>query len=82
MTCEASRRALLQAELTELRGEGTTQLAVHIRECAACRRDAVRILVATAQLGAVIRRRRGRGWVIAIPLAAAAALVLWLWPVS
>lgn len=80
MTCERMRDALLQAELAELRGEGESPVAVHVRECAACRRDAARILAATGQLGAVIRRRRGRGWMIALPLAVAAALVLMLRP--
>lgn len=80
MTCERMREALLQAEVAELRGEGASTVAVHVRECAACRRDAARILAATTQLGGVVRRRRGRRWVIALPLAAAAALVLWLRP--
>jgi hypothetical protein len=80
MTCEMMHEALLQAELSELRREGSGPVATHLRECAACRRDADRILASTAQLGKAVRGRGGWRWGAAIPLTAAAALVLLLLP--
>jgi hypothetical protein len=80
MTCEMMREALLQAELPELRREGDGPVAVHLRGCASCRRDADRILAATSQLGKVVRERRRRPWVVVVPIAAAAALALLLLP--
>lgn len=80
MTCDGRREALLQAELAELRGIGSGELAIHLRSCDACRRDADQILAATGHLGKVVRGRRRRGWARAIPIAAAAGLALWLRP--
>jgi len=57
MTCADARNALLEADLAELRGAGTTPLAAHLATCAACRRVAERIVVATDGLH---RERIGR----------------------
>lgn len=37
MNCTEARDLLLQAELAELRGEGESEVARHVRECARCR---------------------------------------------
>lgn len=82
MTCESIRSALLGAELSELRGEGTGELAAHLRRCATCRGEALRIIAATEALGRFVRRRRRRtAWArVVLPLAAAAGVVFWLTP--
>lgn len=80
MTCDAMREALLVADLDELRGGGEGEVAVHVRGCAECRRDAERILAATASLGGAVRIRRWRrSSVILVPVAAAAGLAFFLW---
>jgi predicted anti-sigma-YlaC factor YlaD len=38
MTCAEAREALLEAEMSALRGEGDTPLALHLRGCRTCRR--------------------------------------------
>ena len=81
MTCEATREALLVADLDELAAEGSSEVAVHLRGCAACRHDAERILALTVGLGGTVRRRQRRRIAAAIlPLAAAAGVLLIWWP--
>ena len=86
MNCSEARRALLIADLSELRGEGESPLAQHVRSCAECASAAQQILTVTAALAirvdqATVQRRanvRTRAWPIwiALPLAAAIASVL------
>ena len=93
MTCQAAREAMLDAELEELRGTGSSELAEHLRECAACRARADTIVEGYASLDAGLRglqpaqpdarvtpigrRRRRYAW-LPLPLAAAAVLALLL----
>ncbi|HKI94096.1 MAG TPA: hypothetical protein VJ992_02285 [Gemmatimonadales bacterium] len=84
MDCTVARDGLLEAEVEELRGDGDSALARHLRACATCRAAAERILAAYAALDASLaverpRRRMPRTlrWLeVAVPLAAAAILVL------
>jgi len=55
MDCAAARDLLLEADPTELRGEGDSPLAVHLRACAGCRARADAILAAEAELDAALR---------------------------
>lgn len=93
MTCQAAREAMLDADLEELRGIGSSELVEHLRECAACRARAGAIIdgyvsleaglraLRPAQAGArvtPIGRRRSRYAWLPLPLAAAAVLALLL----
>lgn len=89
MICETMRERLLEAELDELAGIGSSPVAVHVRECAWCRAVAERLIADSRLLGAEIarlsvhaspradvasrRRARRRGY-LAIGTLAAAAL--------
>jgi hypothetical protein len=55
-TCDRYREALLEAEPDELRGLGQTEVARHIRACAACARAGEIILGTTASLNAFLDR--------------------------
>jgi hypothetical protein len=85
--CSALHSALLTAEPAELRGEGSSELARHLSECADCRALAEHILQTTSSLAArlqadvagVQQRRRARTWHpawTALPAAAALAGLL------
>lgn len=50
MNCTEAYDAILEAELVKLRGEGDGDLARHLRECAACRATARRVLDALGAL--------------------------------
>lgn len=50
MNCTEAYDAILEAELEELRGQGEGDLARHLRECAACRATARRVLEALGAL--------------------------------
>jgi len=50
VNCTEAYDAVLEAELAELRGEGEGDLARHLRECAACRATARRVLEALGAL--------------------------------
>lgn len=92
MNCDVAREEMLVADLHELRGEGDTELATHVRTCAECRKRAEIILgeydtlrtslggleprTATAQV-TPIRKPRRYLW-IPLPLAAAAVMALLL----
>lgn len=79
MTCEQMRSALRTADLAELRGEGSGDLAAHVRTCAACRAVAARILSGTKRLGVAVRgRARRRAAAILVPLALAAGIMLFV----
>jgi predicted anti-sigma-YlaC factor YlaD len=90
MNCELAREEMLIADLEELRGEGNSELAMHLRSCADCRAHVERILHAHTAMGTGIAaftpqskvvplRRRHTAWRWApIPLAAAAVLALLL----
>lgn len=60
MNCELARDRLLEADLTELHGEGGSALARHLRGCSACRNRARRILDQTAALRATLERATPR----------------------
>ena len=95
MSCEVIRDAMLEAELEELRGIGDSDVAKHIRECAACRQRAQIILRGHDRLAASLdsmrpraadtavvpiqRKWRRLSWV-PLPLAAAAVLALLMIP--
>jgi len=86
MNCSEARRAMLTADLPELRGEGDSPLALHVSTCGKCADSALYILAMTGILArrveqATVPRRanvRTRAWPmwIALPLAAAIASVL------
>lgn len=71
--CTSMRELMLEAELAELVGDGTSALARHVRRCAACRAvarslaadtDALALLVATAPRPAPSAPERIRGGVL------------------
>lgn len=53
-TCADFRAMILEAEPMDLRGEGDTELAVHVRGCPACARVAALVLDETARLDAYL----------------------------
>jgi hypothetical protein len=55
MDCAAARALLLEADPAELRGEGDSPLAAHLRTCADCRAAADAILAGEAELDAALR---------------------------
>ena len=55
MDCAAARALLLEADPAELRGEGESPLAAHLRACADCRSRAETILAGEAELDAALR---------------------------
>ena len=92
--CTAIRELMLEAELEELRGIGESDVAEHIRGCAACASRAQAILRSYGQLDAALttmstqseaatviplQRRRRLRW-IPLPLAAAAVVALLMMP--
>jgi anti-sigma factor RsiW len=92
--CERARALLLEADIEELRGEGDSPLATHLRGCEACQATARSILMGQVELdralaelarpapeARVLPLRRGTAWRWAAwpaPLAAAAAVALLL----
>ena len=54
MKCLQARRALLDADLRDLAGEGSSPLAAHLRECPACRARAEAILAGEAELAGAL----------------------------
>ena len=55
MDCQTARGLLLEADPAELRGDGDSPLAAHLRACAACRARADAILAGEAELDAALR---------------------------
>lgn len=80
MRCAESRELMLEADPAELRGEGTSALALHLASCDDCRAAAEHVLVMTRQLGAALDTRPVRqvrpARVLPWGLAAAAVLAL------
>jgi hypothetical protein len=66
MTCTEARRAMTTAERSELRGEGESALAAHVRECTACRMIALRLEAGTELIGELVAER---GWMSSAPAA-------------
>lgn len=60
MTCGEARERLLEADLSELRGEGDSELSRHVRTCARCRRVAQLILEQERALGRALAGQRPR----------------------
>ena len=94
MNCADAYDSILEADPAILRGEGAGELAQHLRECAACRESAHRVLEGLATLDRALegeasrrpaRREARTGWSVARRLsplgllAAAAAVVVLLW---
>lgn len=52
--CASFRALLLEAEPAELRGEGESPLARHVRACSSCARAAALVLGETARLDALL----------------------------
>ena len=79
MTCSEAREAMLDAEPAELRGDGTSAIAEHVRSCLTCRRAAAAIATDTCVLVRVahhdVRVRRGRRRAAIAGLAAAGIVV-------
>jgi hypothetical protein len=77
-----ARTAMLSAEPDELRGQGHSPVAEHIRACAECRAAAARILSVTAALSAELSSAarahktpvRNRVWPLWLALPVAAAI--------
>ncbi len=62
MTCAEARERMLEAERTELSGATESELSLHLRGCARCRRAATQILEAERELwGALAAATPGRG---------------------
>ncbi len=93
MNCETALDRLLEADRVELEGQGDSPLALHVRDCEACRHAADQILasqlllheaLATFQPSANAAPARARAWPWplvwrgVIPLAAAASLAVFL----
>ena len=51
MTCASMIDRMLEADLSELTGDGSSPLGAHLRECARCRAIAAQIVRQTAELG-------------------------------
>jgi hypothetical protein len=58
---------MLVADRSELRGEGESDLARHLRECNGCRRLAAGIESDTALLASIVQRSDSTADVVAIP---------------
>jgi hypothetical protein len=54
MDCAAARALMVEADLAEVRGEGDSPLAAHVRACAECQGHAAMILEGEAELDAVL----------------------------
>lgn len=94
MKCADARAAMLEAELDELRGMGSTPLAQHVASCADCASYAQKILRSYGALGSglaqmstqtaavpvipIRSRKRNAQKWLPLPLAAAAILALLL----
>lgn len=79
MTCNKVQEAMLDADPAELRGDGTSPIAEHVRNCLTCRRAAVAIVADTRVLARVAQheaRARSVGRRAAIAGLAAAGIVV------
>ena len=57
MTCPDARRAMQTADRAELRAEGGSVLAIHLRGCSACRAAAIRLEAGTDLLAEMVASR-------------------------
>jgi hypothetical protein len=85
MTCTQALESLLEADLPELSGEGTSPLAQHVRGCARCRTLAGQVLADTQMLASAVSvpiarpqviRRRQWAPVFVMPATIAAAMLV------
>lgn len=79
MTCSEAQEAMLDVELADLRGDGTSAISEHLRTCLPCRRAAAAIVADTnvlAQVAQHERRVRSTGRRTAIAGLAAAGIVV------
>jgi hypothetical protein len=60
MNCDAARERLFEADLAELEGQGEGELALHLRACDRCRRQAQVILGQYAALQGALERQTPR----------------------
>lgn len=58
MNCEMARELMLEADLADLSPAGTSDLARHLRDCAACGARAERIVANTRSLAVSVRAMR------------------------
>ena len=61
MDCTVARRAMLEADPSELAGLSGSELGRHLESCAACRAVAAGILAAEHEMGAWLAAARPRG---------------------
>src|SRR5256885_16949362 len=54
MDCATARERMLEADPDELRGEDDSEVAAHLRDCAACRARAAAILAAEAEMASAL----------------------------
>jgi anti-sigma factor RsiW len=80
MNCTEARELLLEAELAELRGEGESEVARHIRECARCQAMAQEIVEQERSLAQALAGVRPQVSADAAAAEAVAAKVLPLRP--
>jgi anti-sigma factor RsiW len=80
MNCTEARDLLLEADLAELRGEGESEVARHVRECTRCRATAREIIEQEGALAHSLAGVRSRVSADATAAEAAAAKVLPLRP--
>jgi len=82
MTCNQMLERLIEADPDALAGRGTSDVAVHVRECVRCRAVAnqllaeTRLLASAVERGAVVRRLRPTPIVLALAAAAALTFVV------
>ena len=77
MECREFIDAMQEAELAELRGEGGTPLAEHVRVCDECAGYAKHVLTATDRLAASLLEESGRGSVVGARRVLAATRPAW-----
>jgi anti-sigma factor RsiW len=58
MMCAEARTRLLEADSVELRGEGDSELALHLRSCPACTRVAAALLEEQGNVARALAARR------------------------
>jgi anti-sigma factor RsiW len=80
MNCTEARDLLLEADLAELRGEGESEVARHVRECSRCRAMAQEIVAQERALAQSLAGVRSRVSADAAAAEVAAAEVLPLQP--
>jgi hypothetical protein len=77
MECREFIDAMQDAELAELRGEGGTPLAEHVRVCSECAEYAKHVLAATDCLAVSLMEESGRGSVVGVRRVLAATRPAW-----